>query len=245
MTITVAGTTEIAATTEVRHTTCGLNNGRISVLSVAAQAPVTYVLSPGGISQTEPFFTNLAAGSYTINLRDAAGCTAQTSATVNDSEPLRFTADAQNPTCAAPDGRITLNATTGHAPFTATINGNAATVGTPNSGLAAGTYSIRVQDADGCADTTTVVLTLPQGEAPQVVYYRRPVQSAGNTLTMQIVDVKGLVMFETTDPNAIWDGFYENRPVKAGTYYLIATWRSTATGEVTSTDRSRVEVVRP
>jgi hypothetical protein len=66
-------------------TTCGLNNGSITITSPVG-AGITYSLN-GGTPQTGTTFSNLAAGTYSILAHSTAGCTSSGSATVGGSQP--------------------------------------------------------------------------------------------------------------------------------------------------------------
>jgi hypothetical protein len=131
----------------------GMNNGNIDLTVAGGTPPYMYSWSNGSTSED---ISNLAAGVYTITVTDGAGCTAST--TVNITEPT-----AVSVTTSSTDEMMGMDGTA-----TVTVSG-----GTPNytyywmpggqttasiSGLAAGTYTVMVLDANGCGDTLEVVV---------------------------------------------------------------------------------------
>jgi uncharacterized protein (DUF2141 family) len=64
---------------------CGQDNGSITIGNVTGgDAPYAYSINGGTYSNTTNY-TNLAAGTYTIAVRDANGCVFSTTASVNSS----------------------------------------------------------------------------------------------------------------------------------------------------------------
>ena len=94
-------------------------------------------------------FTGLAAGTYTYIVKDANNC--QDEVTVVIGEPSKLVAEATNPkpSCNGSTGSVVISATGGTAPYTGT--------GT-KTGLAPGSHTFTVTDANGCTATVTVVI---------------------------------------------------------------------------------------
>ncbi|WP_250427426.1 T9SS type B sorting domain-containing protein [Pontibacter ruber] len=155
----IAGPTELTATTKA--TTCGDANGELTVSGVTGgTAPYSY--SKDGVNfQAAATFTELAAGSHTITVKDANGCTVTKAFTVsNIGGPTAVAATSQPASCTDNDGSISAGAVTGGtAPYTYSINGAAFQAGTSFSGLASGAYTLTAKDANGCTVTTTVTIS--------------------------------------------------------------------------------------
>ena len=125
------------------------------------------------LTRRQPIIPTSPAGTYTISVKDANGCIFDApSATINGGSAA--TAIAVTPvdaTCGNNNGSITLGAVTGGtAPFTYSFNGSAYTSTTFYNNLAAGTYTISVNDADGCVFN-----------APNVIIAQTPTPSAPTT----------------------------------------------------------------
>lgn len=131
----------------------GDSNGSITVNATGGTAPLTY--SIGGLFQSQNLFSNLAAGSFTVTVKDNAGCTKQSDVTLNAPQKIVPTATKTDVTCAGPNtGQIAITGVTGGiAPYQYSIQGGATGTyfsTTTFSNLAAGTYNVRVKDANGC-----------------------------------------------------------------------------------------------
>ncbi|KAF2514954.1 T9SS type A sorting domain-containing protein [Flavobacterium foetidum] len=141
------------------------SNGSATVSVTGGTGVYTYSWAPfGGTAATA---TGLSAGTYTVTITDANGCIATQSVTIT--EPLVLTASSvtTDVTCnGANDGTATVSATGGTGTYTyswAPSGGTAATA----TGLAPGTYTATVTDANGCFTTQTVtILTTPDVTAP-------------------------------------------------------------------------------
>ena len=70
-------------TTTAPDIACGLSNGRITVNASNGTEPYSYSIDGGANYQAFNVFNNLAAGTYTITVRDAGGCTSAAPVTLN------------------------------------------------------------------------------------------------------------------------------------------------------------------
>jgi gliding motility-associated-like protein len=149
----------------VTQPTCGTASGSIAIIP-AGTGPYTYTWTPS-VSATN-IATGLAAGSYEVVI-ELNGCQSDTIielAATNFPTAVQVTVADAN--CGADDGVITLsNVTGGTAPFAYQLNGGAFTPNTAFPNLAPGTYTITVQDANGCTFTTTAAVD--QTNAPTAV----------------------------------------------------------------------------
>ena len=76
---------------------------------------------------------------------------------IEEVTPLQASANSTVSNCEANDGTITVSVTGGIAPYTYTINGNTSTSNT-FAGLAAGAYTVSVEDANNCATSVAVTV---------------------------------------------------------------------------------------
>src|SRR5690606_26743980 len=125
----------------------GGSDGSATVTATGGTAPYTYSWSPsGGTADTA---TNLAAGTYTVLVTDANGCTATQSVVITQPAiPYDIVLVSQNNiSCnGANNGSITINVTGGTAPYNYVwSNGGGNTPAISN--LATGNYTVTVTDA--------------------------------------------------------------------------------------------------
>jgi gliding motility-associated-like protein len=157
------GPTAIASTTG--NSSCGATNGTITLGAVTGGVPpYTYSVNSSAFSSSTAY-TGFAAGSYSIIVKDANGCTFTTSATVNNSSgPTALAVSSTAANCGLSNGSVTIGGTTGGlAPYTYSYNGGAYSSTTIYSGQAAGTYNVSVKDANGCTYATTVTVANTPG----------------------------------------------------------------------------------
>ncbi|MFI5148449.1 MAG: gliding motility-associated C-terminal domain-containing protein [Bacteroidia bacterium] len=149
-----------ALATTPTNTSCGGNTGSVSIGSTTGgTGPFTYNFNSLGFSSTTSY-TNLPAGTYTVIVKDANGCTYSTTATVgNNPGPTALATTPTNTSCGSSTGSVTIGATTGGTgPFTYNFNSLGYSSTTLYSGLAAGTYTVLVKDANGCIFSTTATV---------------------------------------------------------------------------------------
>jgi gliding motility-associated-like protein len=135
------------------------SDGSIDLSVSGGTQPYTYAWSNGSITED---LTNLAAGTYTVNIIDANGCLDSVSVVV--SQPLDSLSSnasvTQQVSCfGGNDGSIDLTINGGTAPYGVAWSNGAITQDI--SGLAAGTYTVDITDANGCTTSQTVVVQEP------------------------------------------------------------------------------------
>jgi hypothetical protein len=104
---------------------------------------------------------NLSAGNYTITVTDESNCTAEVDVTITEPDALVITLTGkEDVSCfGANDGSASVTVAGGISDYQyAWSNG---TSGTSVSGLAPGTYTLIVTDANNCTEETSIVITEP------------------------------------------------------------------------------------
>ena len=141
------------------NTICGANTGTITATGSGIAGPYTYNIN-GGAFQAGGNFTGLAAGIYTIIVKDAGGCPNTAVVTILNSNGPALTFAQTNAGCGSNNGTVTATVTGGTAPYQYSIN-NGATYQSGNffTGLVGGQYILVVKDATGCTNTTIVNIT--------------------------------------------------------------------------------------
>ncbi|HOY05710.1 MAG TPA: HYR domain-containing protein [Saprospiraceae bacterium] len=136
----------------------GGSNGAATAAGTGGTGTITYLWNNG---QTTATATALTAGTYNVTATDANGCTSSTSVVITEPSELTANISAQtNVLCnGASTGSATVNVAGGTTTYTyAWSNGQTAATAT---GLAAGTYTVVVTDANGCTTSATVTITQP------------------------------------------------------------------------------------
>lgn len=141
----------------------GGNDGTATVSVTNGVAPFSYAWSTSPV-QTTATANGLTAGTYTITVKDANNCSANSSATV-DQPAVGITGSIvtqKNVTCfGSATGSVTVAGSGGTPPYQYNINGGAFQPSATFNNLAAGTYAIIVKDANGCVSNLPVTITQP------------------------------------------------------------------------------------
>jgi PKD repeat protein len=163
------------------NATCGGSNGTINIgATTGGTGPYTYSVN-GSAYTTATTYTGLAAGAYSVIVKDVAGCMFTTNVNVSNTPgPTAQATTITNATCGNSNGVINLGATTGGAAaYTFSLNGSAFTSATNYTGLAAGTYTVVVKDANAC--TFSTVVTVANSAGPTAVATSTSNSNCGNS----------------------------------------------------------------
>jgi gliding motility-associated-like protein len=173
--VTISPPESIVGTATPTDTTCGEDNGIITLIpdSNFGVPPYEYSDNSGATYSSQNIFSGFAAGVYgTFMIRDSRGCTTPLlSATINASAAIDATVVANDAVCAAPtvEGSIdvtsVVNGTSLYTYIVQDINGATITTVGPTAltavnfpNLVPGTYTVITQDASGCEDRDTVTI---------------------------------------------------------------------------------------
>ena len=140
----------------------GLGNGSATATIAGGYTPYTIAWSTVP-AQTTATATGLYAGSYTVNVTDAGGCTAQSGLLLTQPSLLESNISNQvNILCAGTNtGQAVVNAVGGIPPYSYVWNTTPVQTSNVITGLAAGTYTCSVLDANGNQTAQTVTITQP------------------------------------------------------------------------------------
>lgn len=150
-----------ASVASLTNATCGLSNGAVTISTIGGTANFTYSL--GATSNTTGIFTNLAPGSYTVNVVDANGCSTSVSFVITAIPvPNLAIQSQQNISCAGGNnGSVILAASGGVSPYQYAIGAGPFGASNLFSNLIAGTYVFTVRDANNCTATVSATITSP------------------------------------------------------------------------------------
>jgi hypothetical protein len=164
-------------------------NGNLTSANVVASAtdcssPLTYTLS-----QTAFTCANMGTNTVLVTATDTAGNSTSQPATVNVVSSIVVTANATGSTfCSGSTASISTTATGGTGAYSYDItsgpsdNNTGATSGT-FTGLTAGTYVVRVTDANGCWSTDTAVISSSAKATTDVAIVATVASGNSSTLT--------------------------------------------------------------
>ncbi|MBK9544147.1 MAG: gliding motility-associated C-terminal domain-containing protein [Bacteroidetes bacterium] len=130
--------------------------GSIEVEATGGTSPYSYQWSPTGGNTSQ--VTNLAAGSYTVSITDANGCTGSLSAVITEPPVLVVSSSTQSATCGASNGSASVVPSGGTPPYSYqwSTGGNTSASLT---NVPAGNYSVTVTDAHGCSEVVAIAVS--------------------------------------------------------------------------------------
>ena len=206
---------------------CGSSNGEITTTVTGGTAPYTYLWSNGATTQN---LTGVAAGTYTLTVTDANTCTGTNGTGImmtSANGPTVNTAITTAASCGSSNGEITTTVTGGTAPYTYLWSNGATTQNL--TGVAAGTYTLTVTDANTCTGTNGTGIVMTSANGPTVTTAITTAASCGSS--------NGSISATVTGGTAPYTYSWSNGAttqnltgVAAGTYTLTITDANTCTG---------------
>lgn len=150
----------LSMTTGSTPTTCGNTNGSVQATVAGGVSPYSYRWIPGNYLSFE--YTNIGTGTYSVTVTDANGCTSSMNAVVSATPlPAVSVSASNNVSCfGGTNGSATALASSGVGPYYYQWSPSGGTNAVANN-LSAGTYSVRVTDANGCTTTAPVIISQP------------------------------------------------------------------------------------
>lgn len=141
----------------------GDNSGLIQVVASGGTGTYTYSNDNGANFQASEYFVSQAAGTYDIVVMDAANCTETVSTTLTEPAILTSIYDPTDTECfGACDGEMEFTAAGGTAPYLYSIdNGVTTTTNNVITGICASTFTVVVEDDNGCTINTVQVINEP------------------------------------------------------------------------------------
>lgn len=135
------------------------NTGTITVTSPIS-SEYTYKIN-SGTYQVNPSFINLAAGTYNVTAKNAAGCTSTKSVTISNFDCSLTVINVTGTAIAsssASDGSITITDPIG-SDYSYSLNGSAFQTLRTFSALSVGTYTVVVKNRNGCIGSRVFEVT--------------------------------------------------------------------------------------
>lgn len=150
----------LIATTSQTDVSCnGGTNGSATVNVIGGTGAYSYQWAPSG--GTNATASGLAAGTYTVAIKDSKLCETTASVTITEPALLTATIDKTDVLCyQANNGTATVTPSGGTFPYTYSWSLSGGTDATA-TGLSPNTYTVKVTDANGCSVTESVQIKEP------------------------------------------------------------------------------------
>lgn len=183
-------------------TTANCTNGTATVTGITGSGvpPYTYLWSNGA---TTTSINSLMTGQYSVDVTDAIGCVAHANAYIPQSVQLNANITTTPTTCLQNDGAAISFGSGGMPPYSYTWSNGATTQSI--TGLAGGSYSVDLTDANGCIGTGYAFLSV--ATPITVTYAATPSSCTAPTGTATLTISNGTPPYTT-----VWNTF----PVQTG-----------------------------
>ncbi|MBK7853800.1 MAG: SprB repeat-containing protein [Bacteroidetes bacterium] len=209
----------------------GGNNASVDLTVAGGTPPYSYNWSNGASSED---INNLAAGTYTVSITDANGCTLTSAATITQPQA----ALSGNITQTAPilchggnDASIDLVVTGGTSPYSYNWSNGETTEDLSN--IPAGTYNVTITDQNGCTFSASVTITQPSGSLTPTISSTGNVGCYGNSTGSVTLTITG----GTQPYQFIWNNGATTQSlsnVAAGSYTVTVTDANGCTNTATA-----------
>jgi len=214
----------------------GFSDGAIDLTVVGGTSPFTFNWSNGGVNED---LSNIQAGSYSVIVTDTNNCTANTSVTLTQPQPLQAGITSptyiggNNVSCnGSSDGSVDLQVSGGTPSYVYNWigpNGFTSTIEDPTA-LEAGTYQVTITDTNSCSKVDFITLLEP---AILDLTLNSPTYIGGFNLSCNndstgVIDltvIGGIPMYNYswTGSSAFSNANQDIANLIAGTYYITVT----------------------
>jgi trimeric autotransporter adhesin len=205
---------------------CGQQFGMATISVTGGQAPYTYSLN-GEAVQANNVFNNLVMGNYTVLVKDAAGCSAESKFTIKQlNSTLNATANVTNPTCSESVGKVDVSATGGTPDYQFSLDNGVFQASSTFTNVLLGKHSIKVKDKMGC--TLDVAFEVKSAAPAPLLMVTNPAAICeGATISLKDVSItagsEGGLAFSYWTNSAATSVLGNPEAVGAGTYYIKGT----------------------
>jgi hypothetical protein len=243
--VTITEPSAVSLSATQTNVSCnGTNTGSVNLTSTEGTSPYTFSWAgPNGYTSSNEDISALAAGTYTVVVNDANGstygCTATTSITITQPDALTSAINTStNVTCnGMSNGSATVTVNGGTTPYSYSWNTTSEQPTATPSGLAAGTYTVSVTDAQGCSSTTSVTITEPIAVTVSATSTNVSCNGAANGTITASASAGATITVNGQVYNA-------SATYGPGTYTIVAT-ASNGNNDGTCTESTSVTITQP
>lgn len=213
----------------------GRSDGSFRVTTTGGTPPYQYSLDDSQHWQDSTLFSGLAAGNHRLVTRDARGCTNSVSVQIKSPLPITFTAGTKQVSCnGGADGRITITAEGGTTPYRYSIDSMHWQHETLFDSLRAGSFTLIVQDTNGCSKQANVTVTEPALLQLALESAANGCSYAGGKIQVNASGGTLPYLYTTTDSIASTDGKFPE--LQAGSYTILVTDKNGCTEQLDPVD---------
>ncbi len=213
----------------------GGSDGVVEV-SASSSGTLEYSINNGTTFQSSPIFNGLAAGNYTVIVRDQSGCSSSVdSITVNQPELLQAEATiAKQPNTGLSDGIIELsNIEGGVPPYSSFLNGETMGPETSFENLASGPYTITLVDQNQCQVSFELLMEsefpeievpngfTPNGDGRNDTWEISQLSQFYPNAEILVFNRWGQVVFSSLGYSNPWNGTRGGQQLPTTTYYYL------------------------
>ena len=197
----------------------GAATGSATATASSLNSPISYLWSPGG--EITNSISSLIAGTYVVTATDGIGCTASSTVIVTEPADIFIVGQVTNTGCVGGDiGAVDITVGGGTSPFTYLWSNSATTEDI--SGLAAGTYSVTVTDANGCTKSATFNV-ITQNSNPTITVTATPSTICeGQSSTLEATGATSYTWSPAGSLSSSTDPIVTATPTTTTTYSVVA-----------------------
>ncbi|WP_051605508.1 T9SS type B sorting domain-containing protein [Sediminibacter sp. Hel_I_10] len=207
-----------------------LNSGAIIVdIPDASGTTLLYSIDGGVTFTNSPVFTGLSAGDYSIVVQYSVGgvvcLTEPQTVTISAAVAIEGTVSLTAPYTCSANGEITVTDVSGGTePYTYSIDGTTFQSGNNFTDLTNGTYSVIVQDSNGCTSMVDEITILPLDPPTDLTFSSSALTCPTNVSTITITGTIGgtdPLEYQIIAPSSVSTGYQaspEFSGLESGTY---------------------------
>lgn len=238
-TVTANGGPTISVVSSTDVNCNGDNDGSATVSGSGGSGTLTYSWSPGGLTGASQ--TALSANTYTVTVTDGGGCSNNTTVTIAEPAPISLVQGTITPAdCGVSNGSASVTVSGGAGGFTylwSPTGGASATA----TNIPGGSYSIEVEDQNGCIETLSLIVPNNGGPTVTVLSVSDVTCFGGNDGTASVSVSGGAIPYTY---NWLPSGGVNDTATNliAGTYNVAVTDNTGCVGSVSLTVNEPLQI---
>lgn len=240
-----AGGSPLSMTSSVAQNpvTCFGGTTTVTLTATGGTSPYQFRVGAGSFGASN-VFTALAAGTYTFQVRDAASTVFSLNVTITQPTQISISQSSGSITINGGTTTTTVTASGGTGTLNYKLDAGSFQASNVFSGVAAGTHTITVRDANLCTNTLTYTLTQPSVLVVSAAATTNPLTCFGNTTTITVTASGATPPYTYSINGGSFQAANTFTNRGAGTYTLTAkdAAGATATTTVTITQPAQITI---